>query len=31
MASIIEREAEELKASGVMRPGATTIGDLIDR
>ncbi len=30
-AAKVEREAEELKASGIMRPGATTLGDLIDR
>jgi len=27
----IERQIDEMKASGVMRPGHTTIGDLIDR
>jgi hypothetical protein len=30
-AATIERQVEELKASGVMHPGATTIADLIDR
>jgi integrase len=30
-AQTIERQADELKASGVMRAGGTTIGDLIDR
>jgi integrase len=30
-AATIERQIDELKASGVMNPGATTLGDLIDR
>jgi integrase len=30
-AATIERQIDELKASGVMNPGGTTLGDLIDR
>ncbi len=30
-ADTIERQAEELKSCGLMRPGTTTVGDVIDR
>jgi len=30
-AATVERQVDEMKASGVMRPGANTVGDLIDR